>query len=88
MFLNDLVELIFNQSRNTYIKKNTYWVYNDFYFYFLTFWGFFADKECFKNDIDTSTIRNNLPAKPIIVITTSYPVDENEKHNYAYIGEM
>lgn len=43
-------------------------------------------KECFKNDIDTSTIRNNLPAKPIIVITTSYPVDENEKHNYAYIG--
>lgn len=45
-------------------------------------------KECFnptKNDIETSTIRNKLPVKPIIVITTGYPIDKNEKHNDAYI---
>lgn len=57
----------------------------------LLFLFFFADKECFnptKNDIETSTIRNKLPVKPIIVITTGYPIDKNEKHNYAYIVVM
>lgn len=46
-------------------------------------------KECFdptKNGIDTSTIRNTHLVKPILVLTTSYPVDKNEKHNDVFIG--
>lgn len=63
------------------------------FFNFLTFLVsfFFTVKECFdptKNGIDTSTIRNTLLVKPIPVLTTSYPVDKNEKHNDVFIGVM
>lgn len=46
-------------------------------------------RECFNqtiNGIETSTIRNKPPVKPFPGITTSYPIDEKEKHNGALIG--
>lgn len=81
------------KQKHCYIPN---YIKNDFFKNFLTFscfffFVFFADKECFdptKNGIDTSTIRNTLLVKPILVLTTSYPVDKNEKHNDVFIGVM